>query len=313
MIEIEFQEYIRSIKTNLQTQFQLANQARSLKFDPSSTIESKLTFNSNEKILAILDIPGLKDYLPGNLSQHENLVLLAANISKQIVNGRFVKKPREELVLLALQSSLVIMSQGLISVPQESIPKIKINSKSNHLTIYFSNTIRYVKGETIGLVVLIADYIRHILHLNRFSASKELIGRYIEELEIYLTINERSQNLWKKTLRFLIENIGVEISGEAYERIEVKKFRNMPNVTNQLRMGMCVALERIMININQIAHRRISVGLPEWDWLNPSNKTLKKDKTNFSLKNVRGTQPLLSESKKPGGFRLRLGRSRNTG
>ena len=114
-------------------------------------------------------------------------------------------------------------------------------------------------GETIGLVVLIADYIRHTLHLNRFSASNALIGRYIEELEIYLAINKRSQNLWKGTLRFLIENIGVEISGEAYERIEVKKYRNLPNVTNQFRMGMCVALERIMANINQIANRKIFI------------------------------------------------------
>ncbi len=313
MNETEFREYIRSIKTSLQTQIQLANQARSLKFDPFETIESKLAFNSNEKILAILNIPGLENYLPNNLSQHENRILLAANIAKQIVNGRFVKKPREELVLLALQSSLVIISQGLISVPQECIPKIQINSKSNHLTIYFSNTIRYVTGETIGLVVLIADYIRHTLHLNRFSSSKALIGRYIEEVEIYLAINKRSQNLWKGTLRFLIENIGVEISGEAYERIEVKKYRNLPNITNQFRMGMCVALERIMANINQIANRKISAGIPEWTWLNPSNKIFKKDKNDFNLKTVHGTQPLLSVSKNPGGFRLRLGRSRNTG
>jgi DNA polymerase II large subunit len=313
MIEHEFQEYIKSLKNKVETQIQLATKARSLRLDPHANIESKITYNSNTKILAILNIPGLEDHLPSNLSQNDNLVLLAANIAKQIVNGRFIKKNREELVLLALQSALVIISQGLISVPQESIPKVEINANTNHLTIYFSNTIRYATGDTIGLVVLIADYIRHVLHLNRFSPSSNLIARYIEELGIYLTINDRSRNIWGNLLKFLIENIGVEISGEAYERIEVKKYRNLPNLTNQLRMGMCVVFERMIENLNLIARRKIVAGIPEWNWLTPSVKGLSHEKYDFKLRKARGTQPILSESKKPGGFRLRLGRSRNTG
>ncbi len=313
MIEHEFREYITFLKSKLETQIQLAAKVRSLRLDPHSEIESKITYNSKTKILAILDIPGLGDHLPTNLFQHDNLVLLAANVAKQIVNGRFIKKTREELVLLALQSALVIISQGLISVPQESIPKVEINSNSNHLTIYFSNTIRYATGDTIGLVVLIADYIRHVLHLNRFNPSSNLIGRYIEELEIYLTINDRSKTIWGDLLKFLIENIGVEISGEAYERIEVKKYRNLPNLTNQLRMGMCVVFEQMIENLNLIAHRKIAAGIPEWNWLTPSSKPFKHEKYEFKLRKARGTQPILSESKKPGGFRLRLGRSRNTG
>ena len=313
MIENEFLEYIKSIKNNLEPQIQLATKVRSLKLDPHDIIESKITYSSNQKILAILNIPGLEDYLPVNLSQHENLVLLTANIAKQIVNERFIKKSKEELVLLALQSALVIISQGLISIPQETIPRVEINPNSNHLTIYFSNTIRYVAGDTIGLVVLIADYLRHVLHLNRFSSSPSLIGRYIEELEIYLTINDRSRNIWGDLVKFLIENIGVEISGDAYERIEVKKYRNLPNLTNQLRMGMCVVLERMIENLNLIASRKIKAGIPEWNWLTSTSIRLKNEKNVFKIRKTRGTQPILSESKKPGGFRLRYGRSRNTG
>ncbi|MHA2327951.1 MAG: hypothetical protein ACXACR_05475, partial [Candidatus Hodarchaeales archaeon] len=313
MINKEFQQYVSRLSKLLETQMQIASKARNRKLDPKDSIEAKLTFTSKDKIATILNIPGLEEYLPSNLFHHENLVLFAADIAKQIVNGRFVKKSREELILLALHSTLVIISQGLISVPQESIPKVTIGTKSNHLTIYFSNTIRYATGETIGLVILIADYIRHILHLNRFSSTPQIVKRYIEELEIFLTMNDRIQDLRGDIVHLLIQNIGVEISGEAYERIEVKKYRNLPNITNQLRMGMCVALEKIIENINIIANRREISGIPEWEWLKPHFKGVRRQKSEFGANDIRGTQALISKSKKPGGFRLRYGYSRNTG
>ncbi|MHA2243375.1 MAG: hypothetical protein ACXADY_00240 [Candidatus Hodarchaeales archaeon] len=313
MIEKEFQKYILNMKRILETQVQLATQARARKLDPHNSIETKLTYTSKAKIAAILNIPRLEEYLPQDPSRPENPLLLAADIAKQIINGRFIKKSRENLILLALHSALVIISQGLISVPQESIPKVSIGSKSNHLTVYFSNTIRYATGETVGLVILIADYIRQVLHLNRFNPSPELIGRYVEELEIFLTMNDRFQYLRKDLIKFLVHNIGIEVSGEAFERIEVKKYRNLPNMTNKLRMGMCVAFEKIIESINSIAYRRLTSGIPEWDWLKPPFEGIKREKHDFGSREVRGTQPLLSKSRKPGGFRLRYGYSRNTG
>ena len=314
MIEKEFQEYIQNLKDVLEIQVQIAKKARARRFDPQAFIESILTFSTKAKIAAILKIPKLEEYLPPNLSLHEAPLLLAADIAKQIVNGRFLKDSRENLILLALHSALVVLSQGLISVPHESIPKISIVSKSNHLAIYFSNTIRYATGEIIGLVILIADYIRHVLHLNRFNPSPELVNRYVEELEIYFTMNDRSWDLQRRDLiHFLVQNIGVEVSGEAYERIEVKKYRNLPNMTNRLRMGMCVAFDKVIENINLIAHIRLTSGIPEWDWLVPPVKGIRREKHEFGRGEVRGTQPLLSRSRKPGGFRLRYGYSRNTG
>lgn len=301
------------MKKNLETQVQLATRARARKLDPEAVIETKLTYSSKAKIAAILNIPKLEEYLPQNLSHHDNPLLLAADIAKKIVNGRFVKKSRENLILLALHSVLVIISKGLISVPQEAITKVSIGSKSNHLTIFFSNTIRYATGETIGLVVMIADYIRQILHLNRFSPAPELVERYIEEIEIFLVMNDRFQYLRKDLIKYLVQNIGVEISGEAYERIEVKKYRNLPNMTNKLRMGMCVAFEKVIESLNSIAHRRLISGIPEWHWLKPPFEGIRREKHDFGSREIRGTQPLLSKSRKPGGFRLRFGYSRNTG
>ncbi len=313
MIFPEFTNYVTQIKKSLNNQFSLAQQARNRKYDPRCNVESIITYSVKLRISSIINIAGLEENLPSNIVFHENSLLLAAEIAKQIVNGYYLKLPREELILIALQSACVILSQGLISVPEEAIPKIAISEKTSHLTIFFSNTIRYVPGEVIGLVVLIADYLRRILHLNRFNATPEMIGRYIEELELYYELSDRIPDLKKDLAKLILQNIGIEISGESYERIEVVKYRNLPPLSNQLRMGMCVALERFMDNINLITRYKILAEIPEWNWLDRSFHFVKKNKLVFGDREIRGTQPLLSKSSGPGGFQLRYGRTRNTG
>ncbi|MHA1971637.1 MAG: DNA polymerase II large subunit [Candidatus Hodarchaeales archaeon] len=313
MIETNYRSYVKRLIKSIQSQEYLASQARKELIDPSANVESIITTSTKSKISTILDVPKLEEYLPSTQDLHEKPILLAADIAKQIVNGRFVEKSRDELILLAIQSSLVILSHGLISVPEEAIPRLSINKKTNHLTLYFSNTIRYVKGETIGLVIMIADYIRHVLHLNRFSATPEIMGRYIEEMELYLSLNDRDNYIQRKILEDFIQNVGVEISGESYDRLEVVKYRNLPQLTNQLRTGMCVALDKIMGNLNAIAQKRQKSGIPEWSWLKTNFQLLIHNKHEFGSKEIRATQPLISMSKKPGGFRLRYGRTRNTG
>ncbi|MFW9779132.1 MAG: hypothetical protein ACFFE8_09790 [Candidatus Heimdallarchaeota archaeon] len=309
---LEFEQYSLGLRNNINAQLTIASKARARKYDPMDSVESRLTFSSKENILAILNIPGLDKHLPQYLFSHENALQLAAEVAKQIVNERFVKLPPNQLIRLAIHSALVILSRGLISIPQEIIPKIFISNRTNHLTLFFSNTVRYVRGDIIGLVILTADYIRKLLHIERFRPSPALVSRYIEEMELFLTLIDRSQDLRRDLVETLIQSIGVEITGEPSERIEVRRYRNLPNIHNQLRMGMCVTLEKIMDNINVIAEQRTTAELLEWEWLKP-HVTEKREKLSFSSRDARGTRPLLSRSKTPGGFRLRYGIARNTG
>ncbi|MHA1977425.1 MAG: hypothetical protein ACW98F_14805 [Candidatus Hodarchaeales archaeon] len=313
MIELEFQEYVEQIKKTLTAQIQIANNARSLKFDPYYAIESKITPSSTENILAVLDIPGLEKYLPGKITQHKNILLLAADVAKQIVNGRFLKGTRENLVLLAIQSSFVILSRGQCSVPKEYVHKVRIDPKQNYLTLFFTNTIRYVPGTIIGLVILISDYLRGILHLNRFHSSPEIIGRYEEELEIFLNMSDRVFQYNIDHLKLFIKNIGIELSSDPYERIEVQKYRNLPKLTNHLRMGLSVTLERILRDLQLIIIQKIKSGIPEWEWLDKLQFIALKQNRKFGTEDIRSTQPLLSQSNRLGGFRLRYGESRITG
>ncbi|MHA1237287.1 MAG: hypothetical protein ACTSQ9_06490, partial [Candidatus Hodarchaeales archaeon] len=313
MIELEFQEYVNQLKKTITAQIQIASKARNQKHDPRSSIESNITNSSVKNILSILNLPKLEDYLPKQFNQHKNLLLLAADITKQTINGRFIKKSQEELVLLALQNSFVILSRGQCSVPQEYIHRVRIDPSSKHLTIFFTNTIRHVPGVIIGLVVLLSDYVRSILHLNRFQSSPDTIGRYEEELMIFLQMNDRHPSFEMNHMNLFIQNIGVELTSEPYERVEVTKYRNLPKLTNHLRMGLCVALEKILRNLNHVVQQKKLAGIPEWLWMDDLTFSPPNLERDFGPKDIRSTQPLLAQSKTPGGFRLRYGLSRNIG
>ncbi|MHA2175868.1 MAG: hypothetical protein ACXABI_13625 [Candidatus Hodarchaeales archaeon] len=313
MIDLEFQKYVSQIQNTVSAETQLANKAKELRLDPKDEIESVFTNSSRGTILALCNIPGLEEYLPERISQKRNLLLLTAEVSKQIVNGRFVKGTKEELILLALQTSFVILTKGQSSVPKEYIHLVKIDSKSNHLTLYFTNTIRYLEGTIIGLVVLISDYLRSILHLNRFHSHSEIISRYEEEMSLFMKMNDRTPKFQKEHLRLFLQNIGIELTSEPYERIEVKKHRNLPKLTNHLRMGLNVGLEKILLNLEEIAKQKLISGIPEWEWLdNLTFQDVYKQKK-FGSHDIRSTRPLISQSNVPGGFRLRFGSSRITG
>ena len=313
MNELEFQKYVKQLKKNITAQIKIASEARSKKHDPWNSIEAKITNSSTKNILSILNIPKLEDYLPRRIDQNKNMLLLAADIAKQTINGRFIKKSQEDLVLLALQNSFVILSRGQSSVPQEYIHRVRIDPTTKHLTVFFTNTIRHVPGVIIGLVVLISDYIRSILHLNRFQSTPDTIGRYEEEMAIFLNMNDRQQSFEQNHLTLFIQNIGVELTSEPYERVEVKKYRNLPKLTNHLRMGLCVALEKILHNLQHIIRQKRLAGIPEWVWLDNFTFSRPGQERDFGSKDIRSTQPLLSQSKTPGGFRLRYGLSRNIG
>ena len=136
MNKLEFLEYVNKLKKNITAQIKIASDARNKKHDPKNSIESNITNSSIKNILSILNIPKLEDYLPKRIDQNKNLLLLAADVAKQTINGRFIKKSQEELVLLALQNSFVILSRGQSSVPQEYIHRVRIDPTTKHLTIF---------------------------------------------------------------------------------------------------------------------------------------------------------------------------------
>ena len=83
--------------------------------------------------------------------------------------------------------------------------------------------------------MLIGDYIRINLGLDRYKPTREEIERFVEEVDLYNAEAARLQYLPNpEEIRIAISNIPVEITGEGTEKIEVTGYRNLERIeTNQ--------------------------------------------------------------------------------
>ena len=135
----------------------------------------------------------------------------------------------------------------------------------------------------------------------------------------------------------LVKNLGIEISGNQTEDIEVSNFKDLPRIpANKIRGGMCLVLAECLSQKAAKMNKRLSVwgedfNLLNWNFLDNFVKLQKekkskggKEKENNSstkkvlqnwkfLEDVVSGRPIFTFPQEKGGFRLRYGRSRTTG
>jgi DNA polymerase II large subunit len=115
-------------------------------------------------------------------------------------------------------------------------------------------------------------------------------------------------------VRFSLKNIPVEITGTPSDPVEVSSYRDLPRVeTNRVRGG---ALRVINDGIIGRAVKVLAVvedlGMQGWEWLKDIKEIKGKSSPGF-MEEVPAGRPVLCFPSRNGGFRLRYGRSRNTG
>jgi DNA polymerase II large subunit len=125
----------------------------------------------------------------------------------------------------------------------------------------------------------------------------------------------------EQEIRLIVENCPVCIDGEATEQEEVSGHRNLERVeTNTVRGGMALVLaEGIAGKAPKLKSKVEMMKMDGWDWLGKLIKN-KTDEGTVSIKpldkylrDLIGGRPVFSYPMRKGGFRLRYGRSRNTG
>lgn len=169
------------------------------------------------------------------------------------------------------------------------------------------------------------------------------IKRYHAELMDY---NDRCVRLQytptEEETQFLVKNIGVEISGDPTEKIEVSNYKDLPRMkTNRIRGGMCLVLGECLIQKAPKVNKRIEDWGAEFDmeqWLflkdfldlqkikakaGGSNKKEKKKEEvkekpkilpNYKfVQDIVAGRPVFTFPMRRGGFRLRYGRNRTSG
>jgi len=315
--------YENTLRAGLDSAIALAQQARAKGLDPSTEVEIPIASDLADRVEALLGIKGVAARireLEATMSREE----AALRIGDDFVQRRFNETTREEILDHAIRTAMALLTEGVVSAPTEGIAKIglgKNDDGTEYLKIYYAGPIRSAGGTAQALSVLVGDYVRRALGIGRYIPRNEEVERYIEEIRQYNSIMNLQYLPSDQEISLIVTNCPVCIDGEATEQEEVSGHRNLERVeTNTVRGGMALVLaEGLASKVAKVQKNVDKMKIPGWEWLDKLSKQKTADGTfvikplDKYLRDLIGGRPVFSYPMRKGGFRLRYGRSRNTG
>jgi len=317
------QQYYDELNDRLQTAISIAKKARSKGFDPKTDVEIPIANDLADRVEAQVGIPGVAKRireLELDMSREE----ASLRIGDDFVTRMFGEETREEIVDHAIRTAMGLLTEGVVSAPIEGIANVSIaknDDGTEYLKIYYAGPIRSAGGTAQALSVLVGDYVRRALGLNRYIPRDEEIERYIEEIRQYNSIMNLQYLPTEREIRLIISNCPVCIDGEPTEKEEVSGYRNLERVeTNVVRGGMALVIaEGLALKAPKVLRNVRKMKMDGWDWLEEIIQAPSDDEEvgihpkDKYLRDLIGGRPVFSYPMRKGGFRLVYGRSRNTG
>ena len=327
----EMDAYFSSLKEQLNETIAIAEKARAQGIDPKTTVEIPVASDLADRVEALLGYTGVAARLR-ELGEQMSREEVALKIGDAFIAKEFGETTTQEILDHAIRTSMALLTEGVVAAPTEGIAKIGIGKNDDgteYLKIYYAGPIRSAGGTAQALSVLVGDYVRKGLGLSRYNPRNDEVERYVEEIKRYNSIVSLQYLPPDDDLRFIIRNCPVCIEGEPTERVEVSGYRNLERIeTNVVRGGMAlVVAEGMGLKAPKIQKTVAKVHLEGWDWLDTLIKGASSAKSDDDdeeggprikpkykyIADLIGGRPVFSYPMRKGGFRLRLGRSRNTG
>jgi DNA polymerase II large subunit len=319
--------YFAGIESELEAAMRLAAAARARGLDPRTEVEIPIASDLADRVEALLGYKGIAARIR-ELEREMSREEAALRIGDDFVARKFGETTPEEILDHAIRGAMALLTEGVVAAPTEGIGKVSLGKNDDgteYLKIYYAGPIRSAGGTAQALSVLVGDYVRQALGINRYIPRPEEVERYIEEIRQYNNIMSLQYLPSEKELRMIIENCPVCIDGEPTEQQEVSGYRNLERVeTNTVRGGMAlVVAEGLALKAPKVLKNVRKMKMQGWDWLeemigggpkssdDDAGAAIKpKDKY---IRDLIGGRPVFSYPMRKGGFRLRLGRARNTG
>jgi DNA polymerase II large subunit len=263
-------------------------------------------------------------------------------IAEEVAKEKFCKfKDKKEAIEIGIRVGFAYLTIGIVSAPLEGFVEVRIkqrnDGKGEYFSVFYSGPIRGAGGTAAATSVILADYVRLKMGYQEYDPTEKEIRRYITEAQDY---HERVTNLQyfpsAEEMEFMVSHVPVEINGDPTEDFEVSNYKDLPRLeTNRIRGGVCLVLCEGLCQKSPKIWKRLSkwgkdFGL-EWDFLGQFLELQKKIKAkgakpetdkdgkkkltpNYTFINdlVAGRQ-ILTHPMRPGGFRLRYGRTRTSG
>ncbi len=316
-------EYTRSIMTNLQQAFKIAEQARGKGLDPSDHPEPKIALDLAQRVEELVGPEGVAQRIRELSEQMKSREELAFKIVEEIIFGRFGHMDENQGAEQAVRTALAILTEGITAAPLQGIYQVTIRKNpdnSRYLAVYFAGPIRSAGGTETALILVVADFVRRLLGFDRYKPTIEEVNRFVEEVRLYEREVSRFQyHIPDESLSRGFSNLPVEATGTWTDRVEVSSFRNLPRIeTNRVRAGALRVVNDGIVGRSEKVWKIIEdLGIVGWEWL----KNIKATEQNGSdeqiesmyMRDIIVGRPVFSFPSRTGGFRLRYGRSRNTG
>ena len=321
-----YRRYYSDLSSATYTIYEAAAAAKSALVDSSGMIEPKIVFDLADRVAKMHDIDiaePLRTLLKTNGKELSALIL-----SKEIALGKHSAPDAalEERLDLAVRVGLAIVTEGVTIAPLQGINEVKIKKNkdgSEYLSVSIAGPMRSAGGTESAVTMLIADHVRKAVGLAKFQANSfdDETGRFVEELRIYEREAGNFQfHILDEDIEHMISNLPVELDGVDTDPFEVVNHRGMARIkTDRVRGGALRVLNDGLIGRSKKLLKRIELyNLEDWQWLNDLKGAVQigDDPENAAAKRMREVitgRSVLSMPNRVGGFRLRYGRSCNTG
>ena len=327
-------DYFDRLEADTHHLYDIANEARSKGLDVETKTEVPLAKDLAERVEGLVGPEGVANRIK-ELEKDMDRESVAFEIAAEIASGKFTltgekaEWNEEQRSDQGLRTALAILTEGVVAAPLEGISDVKIKDNfdgTKYIGVYFAGPIRSAGGTAAALAVLLGDKIRQAINIDRFKPIDDEIERYVEEVELYESeVTNLQYSPTPEEVRFAANNIPVEVTGEQTDQVEVSH-RDLERVeTNNIRGGALLAMVEGVIQKSKKIHKISNkLGL-NWEWLTEYSKPKKDDSGGDDgddsdivsepkyIQDIIGGRPILGYPSEKGGFRLRYGRSRNTG
>ncbi|MFB6296545.1 MAG: DNA polymerase II large subunit, partial [Halobacteriales archaeon] len=279
----EDERYFDRIDADLEEALAVAREARATGKDPETEVEIPVAEDMADRVENILGIPGVAERvreLDGEMSREEAALALAADFAAGTVGDYDTPEGKIEG---AVRTAVALLTEGVVAAPIEGIDRVEIlpnDDGTEFVRVFYAGPIRSAGGTAQALSVLVADYTRSLLDVDRYKPREVEIERYAEEVGLYDSETGLQYSPTDAETEFIAEHCPIMLDGEATGDAEVEGFRDLERVdTNNPRGGMCLVLaEGIALKAPKI--KRYTSALPEvdWPWLDDLMEGAYKDK-----------------------------------
>jgi DNA polymerase II large subunit len=329
---IFYKQYFSLLNEEIHTLYAIAETARLQGFDPTTRVEIPPAHDVAARVEATLEGPVGVAKRIRKLQEDYSREEVAFAVAKEIAEGKLGGiEDAEKAADKAVRVALSILTESITAAPLEGIAKVRIRGSGDdqYLALYLAGPIRAAGGTEAAMTVLVADYVRQVLGLPAFKSTVEETERALEEVELYARNVHLQYPVFPELVRFAASRLPIMLTGEPTEEFEVSGSRDLERIeTNRVRGGSVLVLnDGVVGRAVKLAKIVEGIQISGWEWLDELASRMSKvasseeedsadkklePKSDY-LADVIGGRPVFSHPSRIGGFRLRYGRSRNTG